>query len=362
MQYNSSFYNMENDTVKQVLHQTCHPMDVPIIKGHRSAHEHPVHYGDSDSDLDSDEDVAVEEIDNQCSQSSCATCNNMITYKCYEYMFDKPQKFKKKTPKMPPQSYANCMALSEVPSELLNLSDLERRIISLRIPFMVIFCLVRYGSQYIIHGGCTNVPSSLDQIVDILPRMPNDIQFHPMKLKKKMCYKSNYMYNYIRKDVVIAAIKWLKENNKLYNEIELNDSWADDWINSDYSSFLQVGEHENFGLPDDCVSDVEPLSGPSAGECAGNSLAKSNDNESQELDEDQNATDASLQVVGRPTSNMLQYDNLEQEIYSCAPGENNTPHYMLMDDTFEELAFPDMFPYGCCGYSTSGFHKSKLSL
>ena len=86
---------------------------------------------------------------------------------------------------MPPQSYANCMALSEVPSELLNLSDLEHRIISLHIPFMVVFCLVRYGSQYKVHGGCTNVPSSLDEIVDILPRMPNDIQFHPMKLKRK---------------------------------------------------------------------------------------------------------------------------------------------------------------------------------
>ena len=72
--------------------------------------------------------------------------------------------------------------------------------------------------------------------------------------------------------------------------------------------------------------------------------------------------DASLQVVGRPTSNMLQYENIEQEIYTCAAGENSTPHYMLMDDTFEELTFPDMFPYGFCGYSTSVFHKSKLSL
>ena len=71
-------------------------------------------------------------------------------------------------------------------------------------------------------------------------------------------------------------------------------------------------------------------------------------------------TDASLQVVGKPTSNMLQYENLEQEIYTCAPGENNTPHYMLVDDTFKELAFPDMFSYGCCGYSTSGFRKSKI--
>ena len=96
---------MENDTVKQVLHETCHyPMDVPIFKGHHAAHEHPVHYGDSDSDLDSDEDVAVEEIDNQCSQSCHATCNNMITYKHYEYIcLTCHRNLKKKTPKMPPQ-------------------------------------------------------------------------------------------------------------------------------------------------------------------------------------------------------------------------------------------------------------------
>ena len=40
------------------------------------------------------------------------------------------------------------------------------------------------------------------------------------------------MYNFIWKDVVIGAIKWLKENNQLYNEVEINDSWADDWLNS----------------------------------------------------------------------------------------------------------------------------------
>ena len=73
---------MENDTVKQVLHESCqYPMDVPITKGHRSAHEHPVHYGDSDSDLASDEDAASEQIDHHCAQSSHSTCNNEISYK-----------------------------------------------------------------------------------------------------------------------------------------------------------------------------------------------------------------------------------------------------------------------------------------
>ena len=78
---------------------------------------------------------------------------------------------------------------------------------------MVIFCMVCYGSQYKICGGCTNVPSSLDQAVDILPIMSSEVQFYPMKLKKKMVYKSSYIYNFIRKDVVVAAIKWLKEHN-----------------------------------------------------------------------------------------------------------------------------------------------------
>ena len=69
IQYNSSCYNMENGSIKHVLHETCHyPMDVPITKGHRSAHEHPVHYGGSDSDLPSDEDAASDEIDHHCAQ------------------------------------------------------------------------------------------------------------------------------------------------------------------------------------------------------------------------------------------------------------------------------------------------------
>ena len=50
----------------------------------------------------------------------------------------------------------------------------------------------------------------------------------------------------------------------------------------------------------------------SGNECIHQCLVGSSDNECRQLEEDQNATDASLQVVGRPTSNMLQYENIEQ--------------------------------------------------
>ena len=47
---------------------------------------------------------------------------------------------------------------------------------------------------------------------------------------------------------------------------------------------------------------------------------------------------------------VVQIDNLEKEIYQYAPSENNTPKYMLLDDNFKVLAFPDLFPYGKGGY------------
>ena len=64
----------------------------------------------------------------------------------------------------------------------------------------------------------------------MLPSMSCEVQYHPMKLKKKIIYKSNYMCNFRHKDVVVSPVKWLKENNQLYGDIKMNDQWADDWI------------------------------------------------------------------------------------------------------------------------------------
>ena len=41
---------------------------------------------------------------------------------------------------------------------------------------------------------------------------------------------------------------------------------------------------------------------------------------------------------------------MENNIYQCAPGENNIPKYVLLDNDFEILAFPDLFPYGHGAY------------
>ena len=51
----------------------------------------------------------------------------------------------------------------------------------------------RYGSHYKVNGPPVNVPATQDQIIEILPHMPSELQLHPVKLKHKPEYKSHYM-------------------------------------------------------------------------------------------------------------------------------------------------------------------------
>ena len=94
----------------------------------------------------------------------------------------------------------------------------------------------------------------------------------------------------------------------------------------------------------DNVVDTEPDNGVSGQHGA-------DDTESDtELLEDQAAIDRKQDTTGDPLPSVVQFDSLENVIYNCAPGENNIPRYILLDDDFEVLAFPDLFPYGYGGY------------
>ena len=95
----------------------------------------------------------------------------------------------------------------------------------------------RYGGHYKVNGPCVNVPTQLDQVLKILPRMPNELQLHPLKLKCKLEYKSHYMYNMIRKDTVIEAITWLKQHNPHYADIR-NDDWYSSITNSELTTLV----------------------------------------------------------------------------------------------------------------------------
>ena len=62
--------------------------------------------------------------------------------------------------------------------------------------------------------------------------------------------------------------------------------------------------------------------------------------------EDQITLEWKENLTGHVLPSMLQFENLENAIFQCVLGQNNIPRYILLDDEFEVLAFPNLFPLG----------------
>ena len=265
----------------------------------------------------------------------------------------------------------------------------------------------KYGSHYKVNGPCVNVPTTLDQVIHMLPHMSDQLQLHPVKLKRKLEYKSHYMFHLIRKDKVMGAITWLKNNNSHYKNIKLNSNWFNSIESSELSTLLSgvreddhisqqpcndnadsIKQNTSVAEMDNCnghnniiqkrhVNNAynEPRNVNHGGDIchvSGNEKDDKNDSmnsltatevsdqvmrtqdtcsdDDSELDEDQAALDHRQQLTGDALPTVVQIDNLENQMYQCAPGENNIPKFILLDDDFEVLAFPDLFPDGTGAY------------
>lgn len=97
--------------------------------------------------------------------------------------------------KLPHCSKANGMGFPDKPS-VLDLTPLEERLISPRIPFIQIRELPR-GGQLSIHGNVVNVPSDVNSTVHTLPRLISESQTIPIKLKR-LSYKHHYQLQNVR--------------------------------------------------------------------------------------------------------------------------------------------------------------------
>ena len=176
---------------------------------------------------DTIEKVFSDDFNYVCSdgrQWVCRTCHDALTSR-----------------NMPLQAKANALHLNVIPPELSELNSLELRLISLRVPFMKMVALSS-GKQRCIHGPAVNVPSKLDTICTLLPRLPSDTELIPLKLKRKLSYRGHYMYDYIRPDKVLAALAWLKANNPLYADAEVDGSWLSNSVANNAELFTSLTE------------------------------------------------------------------------------------------------------------------------
>ena len=206
--------------------------------------------------------------------------------------------------------------------------------------------------------------------------MASELQLHPVKLKCKLEYKSHYMYDMICRDHVMSAITWLKQHNTHYRDLTLNEQWCSDITSTQLS--LQLNESDNHitvnedevqnkSLKNDKINIETPKEDDNQELCTTqkpSTKTDTNDSETEEdteVAEEQIAINKRQELTGDPLPSVLQFDHLENQIYQCAPGKNNIPKYILLDNDFEGLAFPDLFPYGSGGYHSAN-RKVKLPI
>ena len=183
--FNIEKYNITNDIVKKCL---SYRYRMKILKADASKrnsqyiqHDCPEINGNIINN-DSDYEYMEEFI--------CIWCSTSLQQ-------SKPKSLQQNNPKMPDQACANDLNLDPIPQDLTELSTMERRLISYRLPFLTLIAMRRYGGHYKINGPPVNVPAKLDKIVEMLPRMPNELQLIPLKLKCKLEYKSYYMFDVV---------------------------------------------------------------------------------------------------------------------------------------------------------------------
>ena len=310
---------------------------------------------------------------------------------------------------LPAQAVANGLEVPEVPDVLKGLTRLEVRCIALRIPFMNIRAL-RKGGLGKITGPCINVPASLEPIAEVLPRVPQDTELILLKFKRMLSYKSSYLCDYIRPRRVMAALKWLKENNPLYHHVIIDEGWYIKFECDDlYGQVYEENGNEHVGnvVEDDTKNrcsnvgevDFDEVDVEEVGiDEVMNGLEKNYDNETEkgiskevggvidennddgdeivvedkddigseedeaDMKEAQEEEDRRAEVRIGSSVTCMEIEDLDEAVFCIAPGEDSVPKYMLMDEKFERLAFPDLFPGGFGDFDINIVRERELNL
>ncbi len=243
-----------------------------------------------------------------------------------------------KAGKLPSCAKANKMSFPEKPDVLKDLTPLEERLISPRIPFMQVRELPS-GGQLSIHGNVVNVPADVNSTVTLLPRPINESQTIPIKLKRRLSYKHHYQFQNVRPLKVLEAAQYLVRTSEIFkNEgIQVVDNYASNLVNindEEWSKFIATNTKET---SDNLSNDFDSQNQETL------EALQSNDTIDNDTDDEWcETTERSSGVM----DTLLQEPDIIQDgdrIISFAPGEGNRPLGIFMDKDSEFLSFPTIY-------------------
>ena len=246
---------------------------------------------------------------------------------------------------VPKLSVLNGNRWPDKPKEL-ELFPLEERLISLRIPFMQMRELPR-GRQLSVKGNVINVPVEIQPVVNALPRPFDENVTIPVKLKKKMSFKSCAFTENVRPLSVLVALHWLMNNSKLYKNanVDIDEEWIKKVTNS-CNEVVQEFFNSNTKVNEASIS---PEDTALTETCQVSKTSYSC--ETLQAAEEEGCSDAeecAESNVGN-IDTLIDDANLENRntTLTFAPGEGQQPLSIYQDENSEFLCFPTIF----CGQS-----------
>lgn len=153
------------------------------------------------------------------------------------------------------------MYVDETPVELASLEKLEQILIAQRIAFEKIIVMPK-GQQRKVKGAICNVPVECDQKSGLLPCPPERSGIILLKLKRKLQFRGHVYFQAVRPHFVLQALQWLKANNTLHKEIQIDVNNIDTNLTVLHETNNSITVNEAIGtknnsVTDDCVEDTE---------------------------------------------------------------------------------------------------------
>jgi hypothetical protein len=292
----------------------------------------------------------------------CQTCHKNLLDKC-----------------VPRLATINNLALVQQPYVLEGLNMLERHLVSPAILFMKMIPLIK-GAQKGINGQVVCVKANVNDTAKCLPRLPTDQSLIRVKFKRRLAYEGHHMCQDINPNNIRQALAWLKANNPVFEDIDIDfdafDSTLDDQLvsnshdpsrkehdseqayehpmestDSDDTEIYDLEEHGSIRMDTDMNNARDANSNEATNPCdrqrdnntnTSESDTESNPNENGNEEYDITNTSAPLYSFLHPVD-FAQYlaDRHDDSILCVAPGEGNTPELVLQ---MEAKCFPVEFP------------------
>ncbi|CAH0563184.1 unnamed protein product [Brassicogethes aeneus] len=239
---------------------------------------------------------------------------------------------------------SECKIIFDLPERFRDLSTLEERLVALRIPFMQIRAFGR-EKQCSIKGSIVNVPLDTSSVVSVLPRNLDDTQTIQVKLKRRQAHDSHYILETVRPAIILGALEFLK-TQPLYANVNINPDWVDG-LERDAVGNVQIEHNDNVDDDfDKTFSTISQLSDvlekvsileKQAAEIPPPQQPTKHTVESEFDREDENE----LINPGGEETLLDERDPLANIV--MAPGENQIPKHIMLDEYAEEMSFPTIF-------------------